>query len=135
MKKSIGAVLFSVLIQSFFFAQTGKVEIIKDAKLDVLVKKQGMVIPPATSPQLQGYRIQLFFDTDRALLDNQRAKFIALYPKIDTYVSYQAPNYFLKAGDFRSLLEAERLKNQLLKDFPTSFVVKELVNLPRIDQE
>ena len=135
MKKSIGAVLFSVLVHSFFFAQTGKVEIIKDAKLDVLVKKQGMVIPPATSPQLLGYRIQLFFDTDRALLDNQRAKFIALNPKIDTYVSYQAPNYFLKAGDFRSLLEAERLKNQLLKDFPTSFVVKELVNLPRIDQE
>jgi len=135
MKKSLVVSLFSLLMPSLFFAQSGKVEIMKDAKLDALVKKQGMVIPPATSPQSLGYRIQLFFDSDRTLLDTQRAKFIALFPKIDTYVTYKAPNYFLKIGDFRSLLDAERLKNQLLKDFPTSFVVKEMINLPRIDQD
>lgn len=128
-----------ILIISFLsinaYSQTGNVEIIKDARIDALVKKQGMVIPPATSPQITGYRVQLFFDSDRKLVDEARSKFVAAYPKVDSYVVFTAPNYVLKVGDFRSELEAERIKDNLFKDFPTSFIVKELVNLPRIDQD
>ena len=128
-----------ILIISFLsinaYSQTGNVEIIKDARIDALVKKQGMVIPPATSPQITGYRVQLFFDSDRKLVDEARSKFVAAYPKVDSYVVFTAPNYVLKGGDFRSELEAERIKDNLFRDFPTSFIVKELVNLPRIDQD
>ncbi|MEN9439986.1 MAG: hypothetical protein RLZ33_62 [Bacteroidota bacterium] len=128
-----------ILIISFLsinaYSQTGNVEIIKDARIDALVKKQGMVIPPATSPQITGYRVQLFFDSDRKLVDEARSKFVAAYPKVDSYVVFTAPNYVLKVGDFRSELEAERIKDNLFRDFPTSFIVKELVNLPRIDQD
>lgn len=128
-----------ILIISFLsinaYSQTGNVEIIKDARIDALVKKQGIVIPPATSPQITGYRVQLFFDSDRKLVDEARSKFVAAYPKVDSYVVFTAPNYVLKVGDFRSELEAERIKDNLFRDFPTSFIVKELVNLPRIDQD
>jgi hypothetical protein len=77
----------------------------------------------------------LFFDADRKKIDDARSKFIAAFPKVDSYVIYNAPNYFLKVGDFRTSLEAERVKETLVKDFPTSFIVKELINLQRIDQE
>lgn len=126
--------LFGILFHFSSVAQSGEVEVIKDARIDGLVRKQGMVVPPTTSPQITGYRVQLFFDSDRKLVDEARSKFIAAYPKIDTYVIFTAPNYILKVGDFRSELEAERVKDNLFKDFPTSFIVKELVNLPRIDQ-
>ncbi len=116
-------------------SQKGEVEIIRDARIDGLVKKQGLVIPPATSPQIPGYRVQLFFDSDRKAVDESRAKFIASYPKIDTYILFNSPNYVLKVGDFRSLLEAEKIKDSFVQMFPTSFIVKELINLPRIDQE
>lgn len=127
-------ILFGILFHFSSVAQSGEVEVIKDARIDGLVRKQGIVVPPATSPQITGYRVQLFFDSDRKLVDEARSKFIAAYPKIDTYVIFTAPNYILKVGDFRSELEAERVKDNLFKDFPTSFIVKELVNLPRIDQ-
>lgn len=127
-------ILFGILFHFSSVAQSGEVEVIKDTRIDGLVRKQGMVVPPATSPQITGYRVQLFFDSDRKLVDEARSKFIAAYPKIDTYVIFTAPNYILKVGDFRSELEAERVKDNLFKDFPTSFIVKELVNLPRIDQ-
>jgi hypothetical protein len=39
----------------------------------------------------------------------------------------------LKVGDFRSKQEAEKIKSSLVRDFPACFVVKEMVNLPRID--
>lgn len=123
------------LLTNSAIAQSGNVEIIKDARIDALVKKQGMVIPPATSPQITGYRVQLFFDSDRKLVDEARSKFIAAYPKIDSYIVFTAPNYVLKVGDFRTELEAERIKDNLFMNFPTSFIVKELVNLPRVDQD
>lgn len=134
MKVAILLLSFGIITNSAF-AQSGNIEIIKDTRIDALVKKQGMVIPPATSPQIVGYRVQLFFDSDRKLVDDARSKFIAAYPKIDTYIVFTAPNYVLKVGDFRSELEAERIKDNLFVNFPTSFIVKELVNLPRIDQD
>ncbi|MEY3236207.1 MAG: hypothetical protein RI883_308 [Bacteroidota bacterium] len=134
MKKKI--YLFAFVFLTFTaFSQKGKVEIIKDSRIDGLVKKQGMIIPPATSPQIPGYRVQLFFDSDRKAVDDARSKFIASYPKIDSYVLFNSPNYVLKVGDFRTLLEAERIKDSFVQLFPTSFIVKELINLPRIDQE
>ena len=117
------------------FSQEGDVKIIKDSRIDALVKKQGTPNPPATSPQLIGYRVQLFFDSDKQLVDDARSKFIGQFPKVDTYVVFTAPNFVLKVGDFRTLLEAERIRETLLREFPTSFVIKELINLPRIDQE
>ena len=119
----------------FSFSQKGSVEIIKDVRIDGLVRKQGLAVPPATSPQLPGYRVQLFFDSDRKEVDAARSKFVSTYPKIDSYVIYNAPNYVLKVGDFRTLMEAEKVKGDLTKDFSTCFITKEMINLPRIDQE
>ena len=120
-----------VLISVNVFSQ---VEIVKDPRIDALVKQESAVIPPATTPQINGYRVQLFFDTDKTAVDDARTRFIAMFPKVDTYVQYVAPNYFLKVGDFRTQMEAERVKAEVASNFPTSFVVKEKVNLPRIDQ-
>ena len=127
----ISILFFSVAL--FSIAQNENIETIKDPRIDQLVEKQGEVIPPATVPQITGYRIQLFFDIDKKAVDEARSKFIGKYPKIDTYVLYNAPNYFLKVGNFRTQMEAEKIKKTIDNDFPTNFIVKELINLPRID--
>lgn len=118
---------------NYSFAQKGDVEIIKDNRIDALIKKQSAIIPPATVPQIVGYRIQLFFDTDKLAIDEARSKFLTQFPKVDTYVIYNAPNYFLKVGNFRTRLEAEKVKVIVDNDFPTNYIVKEMINLPRID--
>ncbi len=125
--------LSTLIFSLFSFSQESQIEIIKDSRIDALVKKQGEIIPPATVPQITGYRIQLFFDTEKKAVDDARAKFISMYPKVDTYVIYTAPNYFLKVGNFRTHLEAEKVKISVDKDFPTNYIIKELINLPRID--
>lgn len=117
------------------FGQTGKVTIKKDSRIDALIEQQGEIIPPALNPQIEGYRIQLFFDADKSALNDARAKFFALYPKIDTYTTYNAPNFYLRAGDFRTRLEAEKIKAEIETMFPTSFVVQETINLPRLEKD
>ena len=125
--------LIFIFFSLISFSQENQIEIIKDNRIDALVKKQGEIIPPASVPQIIGYRIQLFFDTEKKAVDDARAKFISMYPKVDTYVTYTAPNYFLKVGNFRTHLEAEKVKTSVDKDFPTNYIIKELINLPRID--
>ncbi len=111
-----------------------QITVIKDDRIDGLVKAQSTVVPPAFGPQIVGYRIQLVFDSDKALVDEARSKFLAQFPKVDTYVEFTAPHYFLKVGDFRTQLEAERVKVAVQGQFPTAFIAKEKINLPRIDQ-
>jgi len=125
--------IIAILIMNFAFSQNGKVEIIKDSRVDELVKQQSAIVPPATVPQITGYRIQLFFDTDKKLVEDARTKFTTIYPKVETYIIYNAPNYFLKVGNFRTHLEAEKIKATIDRDFQTNFIVKELIYLPRID--
>ena len=126
-----------ILLLSLFalpiLAQNGNVEIIKDDRIDNLVKQKGAIIPPATSPQISGFRVQLVFDSNKKIVDDARSRFVSSYPKIDTYITYNAPNFILKIGDFRTKQEADKVKDGLMRDFPTCFVVKEMINLPRID--
>ncbi|MDD2981844.1 MAG: hypothetical protein PHQ74_00515 [Crocinitomicaceae bacterium] len=116
------------------FAQGNSIEINKDPRIDMMIKQEGAIIAPATSPQIIGYRIQLFFDSNKSAVDEARSKFMAMYPKVDTYVAYISPHFFLKVGDFRTQMEAEKIKSKVENQFPTSNIIKEKINLPRIDQ-
>ncbi|MFK7784771.1 MAG: SPOR domain-containing protein [Crocinitomicaceae bacterium] len=124
-----------ILISSLSFAQSGDVKIIKDSRIDGLVAKEGEIKPPAINPQIDGFRIQLFFDSERSAINDARGTFIAKYPRIDTYTTYSAPNFFLRVGDFRTRLEAEKVKEELSGYFPTSFIVMEKINLPRLEKD
>lgn len=128
----IGLICFC---NSLLFAQQGDIKIVKDNRIDALVKKQSEITPPEIKPQIDGYRVQLYFDSERADINDARSRFISQFPKVDTYVDYNAPNYFLKVGDFRTRLEAEKIKAAVEAEFPTSFIVKEKINLPRLEKD
>jgi hypothetical protein len=80
-----------------------------------------------------GYRIHISFDSDKTLIDNQRRSFISEFPGIDTYTAYRTPYFYLDAGDFRTKDEADEIHKKLIKKYPLSTVVRQSINLPRID--
>jgi hypothetical protein len=82
---------------------------------------------------MPGYRVQLCFDSDKSVVDQTRAQFVSEYPKIDTYVRFEAPNFNLMVGDFRTQKEAEELVERIRGRYPLTIVHKEQINLPRID--
>ncbi len=125
----------SLCLVTFSYGQEGKVEIVKDPRVDALVRDQADRINVTGIPQVPGFRIQLIFDNDKKKIDQLRAKFIASNPGVDTYVVYNAPNYILKAGNYIERSDALRLRDQSLRLFPTAFVVKEMVNMPRIEDQ
>jgi len=80
-----------------------------------------------------GYRLHISFDSEKTVIDSQRKSFISQFPGIDTYVTYRTPYFYFDAGDFRTKAEADEIHKKLIKKFPLSTVVKQAINLPRID--
>jgi hypothetical protein len=107
----------------------GKITVMEDERiteLDNLKKKY--------PGQLNGYRVQIFFG-DRAKALETKANFTAEHPEIPAYISYLAPNFRLRVGDFRTKLEGEKLKKEIEYTYPGSYLVKDKIELPSLGDE
>lgn len=122
-----------VFLSTLFFAQTnGKgVVIIKDKKIDALIQNKSNV----RRVSITGYRVQIYFSTNKSELNDVRLKFIKSYPRIETYITYDAPNYFLRVGDFADRNDAEKFKKEIFREFPDNFLVKCGINLQNNDED
>ena len=141
MKKIILSIT-SCLITVFCFAQKGIVTVVKDPMIDSLIAKRMEVYKsvPGTVGIIKpvfsafGYRVQIFYGSDRREVFEKQNRFRDENPGLNTYIAYKAPNYYLRVGDFRTRLEAQKLMTDLRPTFPTLFIFREKINAPNLDQ-
>ncbi len=130
---------FLLLLSAPFisFSQTrGTVEVVKDSLIDTLIAKRSTLLKtntPASGDQEYGFRVQIFFGSNRQAAYSAQTKFRDQYPEFRTYISYTEPNFRVQAGDFRTRLEAEKLKNELIKAFSSLFIISGKINPPKTD--
>jgi len=130
---------FVLILAPFFsFSQTrGRVEVVKDSLIDTLIaKRSGLLKTNTTTPiaeQEYGYRVQIFFGSNRQAAYSAQAKFKDEYPEFRTYITYTEPNFRVQAGDFRTRLEAEKLKSELIRSFTSLFIISGKINPPKTD--
>jgi hypothetical protein len=136
------ALIISLLCVSTCYAQNiGSVVEVKDSKIDSLIARRlflnrnenNYTSNNSKALVLYGYRVQVFFGSDRKAAYNLQAKFKDLYPEFDSYITYTQPNYRVKVGDFRTRSEAEKLMSQLRPSFPTLFIFNEKINPPKTE--
>ena len=85
-----------------------------------------------------GYRVQLFSGSGteaRQEANNLRAEFIGLNPDIPAYLIYQAPNFKVRVGDFRTELEAIRVQREISYQYPGGFVARDIIKYPKLSIE
>ena len=123
---SLKTIFLLFLLLNFNAKIFGQINVYKDNRIDALVEKKRTSI-------MGGYRIQICFDSDKVVVNNARTKFSNLFPKIDTYMNFEAPNFNLLVGDFRTLIEAEKIKEKILGEFTITIIRKEYIHLPRVD--
>lgn len=115
-------------------SKTGHAKISVDQRVNGLIKY--VAEPGPDNEKILGYRVQIFFDKSKENTDREKAKFKTRYGhEVGCYVQYKAPNYRIKVGDFRTEIDAENFKQNLLGIFPTAFVVQEKIRLPRLKLE
>jgi hypothetical protein len=147
---SVYKAIFSIIIGCIFFiaifvpmaagAQTrGTVEVVKDARIDTLAARRAHLKATGVtggssaiySTSGYGYRVQIYSGTSRKDAYDVQARFSKLYGDMRTYISYTEPDYKVRAGDFRTRLEAERLMQELRGRFTSLFIIPGKINPPK----
>ena len=113
----------------------GKINVSKSPSIKKIISFKSATIPPNMGPMMDGFRIQLFFDQSRKAVDKARSEMLELDEDCKTYIEYKAPNYFLLLGDFRTQLTAEKVRSELIDEFPAALVIEDKIYLPEIKTE
>jgi len=100
---------------------SGSVIVYKDARLDMLVKKQ-VQINEETSRDARkvgkGYRLMIINTNKRDEAIAAKTKVYTYFPELKSYLIYQSPYFKLKVGNFKEKKEAEEYQKKLNVFFP-----------------
>jgi hypothetical protein len=110
-------------------ASNGSVRVIKDSRLDLLIKKQIYINTIAIRNQ-PGFRVQVISTNKRAEANDVKAKIMQMFPDYRTYLDYQAPYFKVRIGDFKDRDAATDLREKIATSFSGSvFVVPATINV------
>jgi hypothetical protein len=105
------------------------VSIEMDKKIDSLIKLR--CIKKLEYKMIPGWRVQLDFSNDKNKLIKKRDKFRKYHPKIETYLTFDAPYWKLIVGNFTEQSEAEKLVNEIRPYYEGIFILKTLIFEPK----
>ena len=112
----------------------GAVTIVKDGRLDGLIEFLGTPIAP-DPVQINGYRVQVYFDQDITKARDIKASFMTTYPRMKAYMEWDAPNHYVRVGNFRTEIQALKFQQHIKDHYPETTVVKSRIDLPDVEEE
>lgn len=119
---------------------TGEVRIVGDSRIDTLVEYHIMVnekkLQDGDNYGIEGYRVQIFFESgNNSSTGAQEVKeeFEERYPGIPAYISWKAPNFRVRVGDFRTRIDASGFLNKIQKKYPNAWVIKDEIKFPSLN--
>lgn len=127
-------ILAAFQLSSVLAQEKGRLEVVEDPRISALQKFRAQALTvggsssshaertPGNRSVARGFRVQIYMGSSRSDAYAEQARFQRLFSNIDTYVTYEAPNYRVKVGDFRSRSEAEQLMRGLREQFSNVFV-------------
>ncbi len=102
---------------------SGQVTYVEDGAVSSLMAQY--VSQNRSTTYTLGYRVQILSTADRRKMENMKADFTRKFPDLIPVWTYEAPNYKLRVGAFRTKLETERIKHILRAEYPSVFPVKD----------
>ena len=104
----------------------------RDARVDDLIVKQKD--NNTLKQSMPGYRVQIYFGSVRQKATEVMLDFTGKHADVASYLSYLAPNFKVRVGDFTSRLEAQGFLKSIDGQYPTSFIVQDEIKLPPLNQ-
>ena len=102
----------------------------RDPRIDRLIEKHRQY--NQANPGVDGFRVQVFFDSgnnSKRAAQTTREKFMEAHPDVVAYLTFKAPYYRVRVGDFRTKLEAEGFLFQLATAYPNAFTVPDRIEI------
>lgn len=114
--------IFFMLLACLSFAQSNLFT--KDtAQINTLIQKKKQY-HQLSKGMYEGYRIKIFFDTNRSKMERVKTEFQSKYPDIPVYDDYIQPNFILVAGNYRTKMDAYEVLKKIQIDYPNAFIIK-----------
>ncbi|ANH81280.1 sporulation protein [Niabella ginsenosidivorans] len=136
MKNLISA--FLLLLSSGLYAQQSdhaSVNVYKDARVDLLLKKQADVNDVSTRNSTRrrtapGYRLLVISTNSKQEAIAARTKIYSSFPELKPYMWHQSPYYKVKVGNFTSRQDAQAYQKKLAPYFPGGvFLMNDVVEV------
>lgn len=105
----------------------------RDARLDKMLKWH--IEKNSERKGMNGFRVEIFFSSSmdaRKQALEIKTGFLSEYPEYPVHVKFIAPNFRVRVGDFRTKNEAWKLYKKIQKQYPTAFVVPDIINFPSL---
>ena len=116
----------------------GKVTIHQDARIEALIGSE--YIPGGSEDRKgiksSGYRVQVYAGNNTRQAKNEAysvaTRIKEYFPDLTVYTSFAPPRWLCRAGDFRSIEEADAMMRQLRATgvFKEVSIVKDQINIP-----
>ncbi len=100
----------------------------RDSRIDDLITKQKD--NNTLKQSMPGYRVQIYFGGVRQKAAEIKLDFTGKHPEISSYLTYLAPNFKVRVGDFRTRLEAQGFLKSIEGQYSTCFIVQDEIKLP-----
>ena len=88
--------------------------------------------------EVDGYRIRIYFDNKQKSREESQevmARLKALHPGYNVYLKFNNPNFKVTVGDFRTKVDAQIALKEIIKAFPSAFIVKEKMRFPLVSDK
>ncbi len=121
-----GLWIFLLFISIFQFSNAyaqGTVSVNAPENFEVLLanyKKQQEI-----KASIPGYRIHIISNRDREEVNKLKAKIYSEFPDMKPFMSYHAPNFKLRVGNYFYKIDAFRDLQKISASFPGTFIVNE----------
>lgn len=114
-------------MQMTTIAQIGKsVHVKRDPRVDKLVEKQIEINQLSAQGKIvieQGYRLLVINTNKRDQAMEVRSVLLKEYPDYKTYMSYQAPNFKVHFGNFKTYRDADKIRMEMSRFISTSILI------------
>jgi len=115
-------------------AKNNSVVIHADPRLSLITsKKQGNPVGYISSGK--GFRVQIYNGNDRKAAINTKIDFMRRFPNIATYLTYVAPQFRVKVGDFKSRADAQKFNHELISIYNPTMIVPDLIVINSIQND
>ena len=105
----------------------------KDARLDLLVKKQATINEETSRDGRRtdkGFRLMIISTNNRDEALAAKTKVYTFFPDLKAYMWYQSPYFRVKAGNFKDRKDAEAYQRRLNTYFPKGvFIMKDIIEV------
>lgn len=115
----------------------GNVVIVQDESIDTILMKHvemnKKLLEDPDNYAIDGFRIQIFEESGNRSSTQAREvmdEFSEKYPQIPVYLTWQAPNFKVRVGDFSTRMQAEGYLKKIKRDYPIAWVIKDKIKFP-----